>query len=76
MRTLLYDQAFALECVQYILEFEEEDFKENPDTNHIYFKAYAALHGIKEAKEMLWETTAEADRDAMIDNAIDFRRGK
>lgn len=41
------------ECVNFILLTERQDFEENRAINHIYFKAYTAIHGLMNAKQML-----------------------
>lgn len=32
-------------CLDYILENEEQDFKENPSNTHVYYWALVAAHG-------------------------------
>ena len=42
------------ECVlDYVLQFEKEDFALNVSNEHVYFYAYAARWGVDEAKKML-----------------------
>ncbi len=41
----------VLRCLEYILETEEQDFKENPSSHHVYFYALVATKGIAYAKE-------------------------
>ena len=43
----IQDENSALECINYIVELELDDFMENPSDNHIYYKAYVALFGVK-----------------------------
>lgn len=50
--TLTKDQAESLENVlAYIFQHEQEDFNENPSTEHIYYHAIRASSGPKAAKE-------------------------
>jgi hypothetical protein len=42
--------------VQYILDCEYEDFKENASDNHIYFTALKVAYGETEARDILNET--------------------
>lgn len=50
--TLTKDQAEHLEQVlDYIFQWEQEDFEENPSTSHVYYNALRAAHGAKAAKD-------------------------
>ena len=47
-------------CLDYILENEEQDFKNNPSNSHVYYWAMVAAHGqqvaddeFKQAVEMI-----------------------
>lgn len=42
-------------CLDYILNSELADFRENANDNHVYFHAFAAWYGIDKANAMLTE---------------------
>ena len=44
------------DVIQYIYDSEQDDFKENPSANHVYFAAYALEYGEKDAYKYLEET--------------------
>lgn len=41
--------------IDYILDSEVRDFKENPSHIHIFYHAYALTHGLQKADEYLQE---------------------
>lgn len=51
------------DVVEYILEFEEDDFlyyrPEEPNKDHVYYKAYVVKFGRYEASKMLRDVLAE-----------------
>lgn len=53
------------DVLDYIFEHELEDFRENPDMRHVYFKAYAAHYGMKQAKKMLNETVSKLNEQGI-----------
>jgi len=47
--------------LDYILEHEKQDFKENPSYTHVYFHAYAACYGEHEATKLLLQYKIESE---------------
>ena len=47
------------DCLQYVIDLESDDFKENPSKDHVYYSAIFALEGEdianKELKQALKE---------------------
>jgi hypothetical protein len=51
------------ECIQYILDTENEDFYENPSTNHVYYSAYAYLYGTQLANDLIKKIIEEENNE-------------
>lgn len=51
----ILNEKLALEALEYVLQFELDDFAENPSIEHVYYKAYAAIEGDDAALEILRE---------------------
>jgi hypothetical protein len=47
--------------IQYVLDTEGEDFKENPGIGHVYYHAMVSHYGEDEAMKILFQDSVEQD---------------
>ena len=57
------------DIIEYVLmdDKEEDDFKENPDRSHIYYKCTLISEGIKQAEKELKEAIGKIKEDKKED---------
>jgi hypothetical protein len=64
----MFNESVSL-CLDYILDNELEDFADNPSSNHVYYHAYKAYHGNKQAEAMLTEAVRDLEHTKELSNA-------
>jgi len=50
-------------CLEYLIDSEADDFLDNPSIDHVYYHAYQAKHGYKDAQLMFKQAIKKQNKE-------------